>query len=513
MKRTRRISLMCAACLAFTGSLSVNAYSGGDSLIAEAAEYTQMKEGCLTYNIYSTYATVSSYDNTQAEVVIPDTMNGLPVIGIEASAFEMQPISQLFGIPLTDYVLETVTLPKGLISIGSHAFQNNLNLKAVEIPDTVTDMRTEAFRGCSSLSSVKLSANLAMIPDSCFAECTELSAITFPSSVKEIGSSAFFNTGLIEVVIPGTVTRLYGTAFSECRNLKSVVMEEGVAEMSSAFCKCPILESAVIPSTAILKYSASGGLFSDCPELKTVTIKEGAAFASILGDNNIFANCTSLKSIHLPDSFTKISSGAFSGCTALTDVNIPETCVLIGSFAFLGCSSLTKIVIPKSVEKIEYNAFKDCARLENLTFEGASCNIKAATGSSGGNTTVCNYTLNGKTYYNGVIYGLENSTAQKFASDCGYTFKLLGSETPARLKGDLDGDGEITAIDAQNTLIAYVEALTNDGETGLTEVQFKACDVDGDGEITAADAQYILIYYTENNVAGNPITWDAIVKK
>ena len=74
-------------------------------------------------------------------------------------------------------------------------------------------------------------------------------------------------------------------------------------------------------------------------------------------------------------------------------------------------------------------------------------------------------------------------------------------------------DGEITAIDAQNTLIAYVEALTNDGETGLTEVQFKACDVDGDGEITAADAQYILIYYTENNVAGNPITWDAIVKK
>lgn len=79
-------------------------------------------------------------------------------------------------------------------------------------------------------------------------------------------------------------------------------------------------------------------------------------------------------------------------------------------------------------------------------------------------------------------------------------------------RGDYDGDGEITATDAQNVLIAYTEELTS-GKSTLTDAQFSACDVDGDGKITVADAQYILIYFTENTVTGNPTTWDDLIKK
>lgn len=53
-------------------------------------------------------------------------------------------------------------------------------------------------------------------------------------------------------------------------------------------------------------------------------------------------------------------------------------------------------------------------------------------------------------------------------------------------KGDVDGDGKITANDSRLALRASV------GTENLTEKQKKAADVDGDGKITAADAREIL---------------------
>ena len=41
----------------------------------------------------------------------------------------------------------------------------------------------------------------------------------------------------------------------------------------------------------------------------------------------------------------------------------------------------------------------------------------------------------------------------------------------------------------------------------------KAADINGDSVISVDDAQCILRYYTENTVAGNPITWNEILKK
>ncbi len=56
----------------------------------------------------------------------------------------------------------------------------------------------------------------------------------------------------------------------------------------------------------------------------------------------------------------------------------------------------------------------------------------------------------------------------------------------ARLRGDADGDGAVTAADARLTLRAAVGLETYSGE------QSAACDMDGDSAVTAADARLIL---------------------
>ena len=61
--------------------------------------------------------------------------------------------------------------------------------------------------------------------------------------------------------------------------------------------------------------------------------------------------------------------------------------------------------------------------------------------------------------------------------------------------GDVNGDGEINAVDASVTLQEYA-LLSGEGAAGsFTEAQAKAADIDGNGMVDAVDASRILAYY------------------
>ena len=54
------------------------------------------------------------------------------------------------------------------------------------------------------------------------------------------------------------------------------------------------------------------------------------------------------------------------------------------------------------------------------------------------------------------------------------------------LKGDVDGDGKVTAADARKALRASAKLEE------LTEEERAVADINGDGKVTAADAREIL---------------------
>lgn len=64
--------------------------------------------------------------------------------------------------------LTSVTIPEGLISIGSRAFYNCIRLESITIPSTVTSIGEEAFYGCSSLKSVVLLSKDVTIEETVF---------------------------------------------------------------------------------------------------------------------------------------------------------------------------------------------------------------------------------------------------------------------------------------------------------------------------------------------------------
>jgi hypothetical protein len=269
------------------------------------------------------------------------------------------------------------------------------------------------------------------------------------------------------------VTKVNSYAFNECKNLKEIVIPDSVTEINEwAFFGCSSLTKIRLP--------------------KNLTVLE----------NDLFHGCSALETVEIPETVTKISGFAFCNCTNLSSLTLPENLEAIGYNAFLNTPALTALTIPKSVKQIDKTAFNWTGKKEGENF---------------------------------TLYVYKDSYALEFAIENDFNYVVIDGEQPPQpeqptepeqpaepdqpeqppvtepMLGDTDGGGEITVSDAQNVLAAYVESLTNNGESSLTDEQKAAYDVDGDGEITVADAQYILIYYTENQVAGNPVTWEELI--
>lgn len=112
-------------------------------------------------------------------------------------------------------------------------------------------------------------------------------------------------------------------------------------------------------TAAITKYKGAGG---------TVEIPATLGGYPVTGIKmQAFIECTSLKSVSMPESMTWIGDSAFAGCTGLEQVEISPNLTAIGSKSFYSCNGLTSVVVPDKVTSIESLAFFGCLNLESIT--------------------------------------------------------------------------------------------------------------------------------------------------
>ncbi len=104
--------------------------------------------------------------------------------------------------------------------------------------------------------------------------------------------------------------------------------------------------------------------FTFYEELETVSFSEDSKLQYI-GDN-AFALCTSLFSINIPDSVTRIGSGVFQHC-AFESIALPRFVTEIGAYCFRNCYSLKGIVIGEKIIRIEESLLVGCSSLEYVT--------------------------------------------------------------------------------------------------------------------------------------------------
>ena len=201
--------------------------------------------------------------------------------------------------------------------------------------------------------------------------------------VTEIGSNAFYNTSIISVTIPSSVTYIGYYAFRYCTNLRSItvdadnpnyVSEDGILynRAKTILIQAPgeIYGDITIPSSVT---SIGGGAFDGCASLTSVAFAAGSLLESI--GFYAFSSCTNLISITIPSSVTSIGYQAFMYCSSLTSVTIPASVTYIGDMAFFNCNNLTSVTIQAGVTYISSDMFSFCSSLTSITIPNSVTSI------------------------------------------------------------------------------------------------------------------------------------------
>jgi len=198
MKTKRILSyILILSILAIAFAFSIGAFAVEDG---SGLKYTASGAGYLVSGISS---------DCGANVTIPSSYGGKPVIGIAERVFENQEN------------LESVTLPSTLTSIGKFAFSGCSKLKTINLPNGLTTISLGAFYNCISLANVNLPNSISDIGDWAFFNCRSLASISIPSCT--LGKGSFSNcSALSEVYLSYGIKSLPMYLFEACYKIETI---------------------------------------------------------------------------------------------------------------------------------------------------------------------------------------------------------------------------------------------------------------------------------------------------
>ena len=149
----------------------------------------------LEYSVTDSGVRITGCDDTAEEIVIPDTIGGVPVTVIDWYAFENCP------------KLRSVTIPDTVTHISRFAFVHCTALEEVNMPDSLYSIEQYAFFNCPKLRGAALPEGLAVIEERAFCGCDSVTEITIPESCQSVGDYAFMNCDSLSMItVKGTGT-------------------------------------------------------------------------------------------------------------------------------------------------------------------------------------------------------------------------------------------------------------------------------------------------------------------
>ncbi len=274
--------------------------------------------------------------------------------------------------------LVSVKISGEITEIGAYAFAGCRRLSDFKIPDSVSFIGEAAFRS-TGIIDMYIPAQVRFADDiegySCFKDCSALKKVEFEKREEErfILNEYFFSgcSSLEEVILPeAREIIICAGAFENCKDLKRIENTEIISVIGTeAFYNCG-LEDIVLSADIEYKNPDSReeavSVFENSEKLKRVVF-EGETESFILPEK-MFKECTALSRVMLP--LTKngitLSEKAFFGCRSLLGVYNTATVRYIGEEAFSGCASLEKFVLPEKVTVIPEKTFYGCKRLRRV---------------------------------------------------------------------------------------------------------------------------------------------------
>lgn len=265
-----------------------------------------LTEGDWEYQLLEDHAVITQYIGKDENVVIPDTLAGVPVTEVTCKNNS----DEYFN----NGIIKSITFPSTVKVIHKMCYGSD-TLETVVLPEGVEEIADQAFSGCENLKNIMLPSTLKKIGFAAFSNCSSLTSINFPAALETTGSGVFGKSGLVSADL------------SACTNLNNM----------------------------------DTSMFRDCTSLQTVRLPYG--FEEV--KNFMFGGCTSLVSVELPATVTTLGMEAFYGCTSLKSIILPISLKEVGIHAFSECTSLEEVILPYGTEQVGA-AFERCTSLKGV---------------------------------------------------------------------------------------------------------------------------------------------------
>ena len=313
-----------------------------------------------------------------------DAFEGVPLTG----TIDLSNITNIPAGAFADTEVNEIIFSSALKTIGSSAFKNNLNLKAITLPEGLESVGSYAFNGCQSLSSIGLPESLVSIGEYAFpvewglkqpaensiiyigkvayqlaSNPTPVSELTFKEGTVAISSGllnvaraesekAAFVNGIKKIVFPSSL-RYIGNkddhdcySFQEMKNLEEVVLNDGLLQIGH--------------------YA-----FSDCPKLDISYWPESLEYIGYRAFRN-----TNISTLILGKHLKYAGAQSFYGCSALYDLKLYSPNLIIGSqyywdqedesYCIFTANGLESVTIGAEVEKVPGSFLNDASIRTNL---------------------------------------------------------------------------------------------------------------------------------------------------
>ena len=280
-------------------------------------------------------------------------------------------------------------------SIGNWAFSGG-EFKTVTIPETITSIGGYAFSNCSALASITLATSVTSIGEYAFENTAYYNnKSNWENDVLYIGDC---------VIIAKSTTHdwVYNETTGQWQEVHtpgisgSYTIKEGTRVIADyAFFNCEELENITIPKTVTnigVSAFAYSGYYCNESNWENNVLYIDDCLIKARGD-------------HWDEEYINLLPGVSGTYEIKQDTRV------IADYAFGYCEKLQSVTIPKSVTNIGQNSFVDCESMVKISVLNGGAVI-------GKNAFDCN----SKDF---VLFGYEDSTAQKFAEENNIVFLRL----------------------------------------------------------------------------------------
>ena len=226
------------------------------------------------------------------------------------------------GVVTTSIVIPETIDDMPVVEIKPEAFQST-SITDIKIGENIREIGIQAFYMCKKLKSVTWHCQCDVIPTNCFLGCSNLASFNF-AGIKKIGTYAFYKSGLQEVCLTENIEVVSEWAFYGCEKLSSVIWN----------CKCDVIPTCCFSRCSnltqfdFLNVKKIGAYAFDESGLTFVTLNKGTAV-----EQYCFARCNDLEKIEWL-SGRAIKDSIFEGCKHIKEIFISDSVKNIEASAF-----------------------------------------------------------------------------------------------------------------------------------------------------------------------------------